>query len=70
VRDKTQKVTIKAKDRSIVGVTESRGSLRNPIEHRLKVGWGARDHPKNVASRSFPFERLAEVMVSGLEVAP
>jgi hypothetical protein len=55
VRNKTQKVTIKAKNRSIFSITESGSSLGNRIEHRLKVAWRARDHPKNVAGRRFPF---------------
>src|SRR4030095_1698640 len=57
VRNKTQEVTIKAKDRSIFGVTESRSSLGNSIEHRLKVGWRMRNHPQDVAGRRLPFER-------------
>jgi hypothetical protein len=58
--NKTQKVTIKPKNRSIFSVTESGSSLGNRIEHGLKVGWRARDHPKNVAGRRLPFERLVE----------
>jgi len=57
VRNKTQKVTIKAEDRSIFGVTEPRSSLGNSIEHRLKVGWRARDHAEYIAGRRFSFEQ-------------
>src|SRR5262245_13192070 len=57
VRNKTQKVTIKAKDRSIFGVTEYGSSLGNPIEHRLKVSWRARDHPQDVAGRRLSLEQ-------------
>jgi hypothetical protein len=58
VCNKTQKITIKPKNRSIFSVTESGSSFGNRIEHRLKVGWRAGDHPKNVPGRRFPFERL------------
>src|SRR5262245_53347378 len=57
VRNKAQKVTIKAKNRSIFGVTESCSSLGNPIEHRLKVGWRARDHPQDVAGGRLSLEQ-------------
>src|SRR5262245_12610879 len=57
VRNKMQKVTIKAKNRSIFGVTESCSSLGNPIEHRLKIGWRARDHPQDVAGGRLSFEQ-------------
>jgi hypothetical protein len=58
VCNKTQKIAIKPKNRSIFSVTKSGSSLGNRIEHQLKVGWRAGDHPKNVAGRRFPFERL------------
>src|SRR5215471_18868873 len=57
VRNKTQKVTIKAKDRSIFGVAESRSSLGNSIERRLKVGWRARDHAEDVAGGRLSLEQ-------------
>src|SRR4029434_4176263 len=57
VRNKTQKVTIKAEDRSIFGVTESRSSLGNSIEHSLKVGWRMGDHPQDVAGGRLPVEQ-------------
>src|SRR5262249_43992799 len=57
MRDKTQKATIKAKHRTIFGVTESRSSLGNSIEHRLKVGWRARDHPQDVAGGRLSLEQ-------------
>src|SRR5262245_40000271 len=57
VRNKTQKVTIEAKDRSIFSVTESGSSLGNSIEHRLKVGWRARDHAEDVAGGRLSLEQ-------------
>ena len=56
VRRKTQKIAIDAKDGSIFRVTESRSSLGNRIEHKLKLGRRAGDHPKDVAGRRLPFE--------------
>ena len=58
VRSETQKTTIDAKDGSIFRVTESRSSLGNLIEHWLKISRRAGNHPKNVAGRRLPFERL------------
>ena len=58
VCNKTQKIIIKPKNRSIFSVTESGSSLGNRIEHGLKVHRRAGDHPKNVAGRRLPIERL------------
>jgi hypothetical protein len=60
VCNKTQKITIKPKDRRVFGVTESGSSFGNRIEHGLKVHRRAGDHPKNVTGRRFPFERLVK----------
>ena len=56
VRSETKQIAIDAKDGSIFRVTESRRSLGNRIEHGLKVGRRAGDHPQDVASRRLPFE--------------
>src|SRR5262249_27497170 len=41
-------------------VTESRSSLGNRIEYRLKLGRRARDHPQNLASRGLLLCPLAK----------
>src|SRR5215475_10494827 len=56
VRNKTQKITIDAKDGSILRVTQLRGSLGNRIEHGLEVRRRASDHPEDVAGGSLAFE--------------
>jgi hypothetical protein len=56
--DEASDFAVYAPHYSVVCVTESRCSLRNRIEHRLKLGWRARDHPQDVASRRFSFKRL------------
>jgi hypothetical protein len=55
VSDAASDFAVYAPHYSVGGVTESGSSLGNRIEHRLKVAWRARDHPKNVAGRRFPF---------------
>jgi len=56
VRNKTQKITIDAKDGSILRVTQLRGSLGNRIEHNLKISRRASDHPEDVAGGGLAFE--------------
>jgi hypothetical protein len=56
VRNKAQKITVNAKNRSIFGITESGSSLGYRIEHGLKIRRRAGDHPKNIAGRRFPFQ--------------
>src|SRR5262245_18768421 len=41
-------------------VTESRSSLGNRIEYRLKISWRAGDHPQDIARSRLPCERLVE----------
>src|SRR5262249_49451107 len=51
VRNKSQKITIDAKNRSIFSVTEPGSSFGNRIKHGLNVDWRACDHSQNVAGR-------------------
>jgi hypothetical protein len=56
VRSKAQKITIDAKDGSILRVTQLRSSLGNRIEHGLEVRRRASDHPEDVAGGGLAFE--------------
>jgi hypothetical protein len=70
VSDAASDFAVYAPHYSVGGVTESGSSLGNRIEHGLKFRRRAGDHPKNIAGRRLPFERLVEVAVPRLEVAP
>jgi hypothetical protein len=60
VSDVASDFAVYAPHHSIVCVTESRCSLGNRIEHKLKLGRRAGNHPQNLARSRLPFERLVE----------
>src|SRR5262245_55828184 len=55
-------ITIKAADKSVVCLTQPCGTLRNDIQHRLKIGRRARNHAQDFACGSLLLQRLPKFL--------
>jgi hypothetical protein len=65
--DHGKNITIDATDKSVTRVAQSRGTLRDHVQHRLNIRRRAGDHPQNVASRSELFQGFITFAPYGLD---
>ena len=63
-----ERATIRAKDDGVLGVAESRGVLRNGVQHRLEVRRRTADNPEDLAGGGLLLQRLGQLSVPSLNL--
>ena len=65
--DREQVIAFETEDRRVFGGTESCGADYECVQHRLKIGGGAADHPEDLAGGRLLLGRLGQAIAIGFD---